>query len=88
MALLEPLDLVVAELPPDLAGDGAREQPAAHADPPVDAPALERHPRLVEGLLPREDVRVDAVDERAVEVEDERAHLPSVRALTSVRRRG
>ena len=74
MAALDLLGLLGRERPPDLARDGAGEQAAAHPDPPVDAPAVDRHPRLVERALPREDVRVDRVDERAVEVEDERGH--------------
>ena len=49
----------------------AREQAAAHPDPPVDPPAVDRHPLLGERALPGEDVRVDRVDQRPVEIEDQ-----------------
>ena len=88
--------LLVAELVADLAADRAREQPAAHPDLAVDAPAVDRHPGLVQGLLPGEDVGVDGVDEGAVEVEDQRRHQPpdgrgtlarmATAALTAARR--
>ena len=72
---LQLLRLLVAQLVADLAADGAREQAAAHPDLAVDAPAVDGHPALLQGLLPREDVGVDGVDERAVEVEDECRHV-------------
>ena len=64
-----------------LAGDRAREQPAAHADAAVDAPAVDRHAGLGERPLPGEDVGVDGVDERAVEVEDQRSHVSFHRSM-------
>ena len=71
---LHGLDLRVVERTPDLTRDGAREEAAAHADPPMDAPAVDRHPHFGQGPLPRKDVRVDGVDQRAVEVEDQGRH--------------
>ena len=73
VAGLDRLGLLARELAADLAGDRAREEAAAHPDPAVDPPAVDRHPLLGERALPGEDVRVDRVDERAVEVEDQRA---------------
>ena len=71
---LERLGLLRRQLPPHLARDGAREEAAAHPDPPVDPPPVDRHPLLRQRALPREDVRVDGVDERPVEIEDQRRH--------------
>jgi len=72
--------LLGRERVPDLARDGTREQASAHPDAPVDAPPVERQARLGERQLPREDVRIHAVDEGSVEVEDERAHGAVLRA--------
>src|SRR5207248_5836239 len=47
------------------------EQAAAHADAAVDAPHGELDPRALERLAPGEHVLVHAVDERAVEIEQE-----------------
>jgi hypothetical protein len=71
---LERLGLVVAELPADLAGDRPGEEPAAHPDTAVDPPAVDRRPEIEERPLPREDVRVDGVDQRPIEIEDQCAH--------------
>jgi hypothetical protein len=76
-AIVQVLDrarLLVGEVVPELAADGAGEEAAAHPDLAVDAPAVDRHSALLERLLPGEDVRVDRVDERAVEVEDQCRH--------------
>jgi len=72
------LDLVVGERPPQLARDGAGEEPAAHADPPMNPPAVDRQPGLGERALPRKDVGVDRVYQRAVEIEDQRGHRGSL----------
>jgi hypothetical protein len=47
------------------------EQAAAHADLAMDAPYGQFDSLLIECLLPGEDVLIDAVDQRAVEVEQE-----------------
>jgi hypothetical protein len=72
---LQRLRLLQRELTPDLAGCGPREQAAAHPHTAVDAPAVDRQPFLRERALPREDMRVNGVDEGSVEVEDERRHV-------------
>ena len=66
--------LLVGEVVADLAADRAREQPAAHPDLAVDAPAVDCQTVFLEGLLPCEDVRVDGVHEGSVEVEDQCRH--------------
>ena len=74
VTMLQSVDLVTFKRAPDFARDGPGEQPAAHPDPAVDAPAVDRHARLSQRLLPGEHVGIDGVDERPVEIEDERAH--------------
>src|SRR3954465_15147027 len=62
---------LVGEWSSDLACRGAREETPAHPYPAVDPPTVDRQPNLRERSLPCEHVRVDGVDERAVEVEDQ-----------------
>ena len=71
---LERLGLVVGQAPPDLARDRAGEQAAAHPDPAVDPPAIDRMAGLGQRALPGEHVRVDGVHEGPVEIEDEGTH--------------
>ena len=71
---LDPAGVVVAQRLSDLAGDGAGEETAAHPDAAVDLPALDRKPGLRERALPGEDVGVDGVYERSIEIENECAH--------------
>jgi hypothetical protein len=54
-----------------LAEQGVDEQAAAHADAAVDAPHRELDADALERFAPGEHVLVHAVDERAVEVEQE-----------------
>ena len=77
---LEFLDLVGRELATHLPGNRPCEEPAAHPDPAVDAPTVDRHPLLRQRPLPREHVGVHGVDESPVEVEDQRPlhRAPSV----------
>src|SRR5205814_197571 len=74
VARLDPLGIAIAEWSPDLARDGTGEEATAHPDPPVDLPSVDGQAGLGEGALPREDVRIDRVDERPVEIENERTH--------------
>ena len=71
--LAEPLLPFGIELQPGLAQQHVREQAAAHADASVDAPDREGDPLRLERLAPGEHVLVDAIDERAVEVEENAA---------------
>jgi len=59
------------QLPSRLAEQGVDEQAAAHADATVDAPHGELDPHALERLAPGEHVLVHAVDQRAVQVEQE-----------------
>ena len=63
--------LLVGHLATGLAQQGVREQAAAHPDLAVDPPDGQVDPGAVERDPPRQDVLVHAVDERAVEVEEE-----------------
>jgi hypothetical protein len=49
------------------------EQAAAHADPAMDAPDRKLYAFCDEGFVPRQDMLVDAVDQRAIEVEQKRS---------------
>ena len=71
---LQGLGLRRRQVVADLARHRAGEQAPAHPDAAVDAPAVDRHAGFVERLLPGEDVGVDRVDQRSVEIEDERPH--------------
>jgi hypothetical protein len=71
---LQPLLLVRRERPADLARDRTGEEPAAHADTTVDAPAVDANAGFFERLLPGHHVGVHRVNQGAVEVEDEGAH--------------
>ena len=75
MPTLEVRRLGLAQRPPDLAGDRPSEEPAAHPDPAVNPPAVDRVAGFDERPLPGEDVGVDRVDEGPVEIEDESAHV-------------
>ena len=74
------------ELFPRFAQQRVDEQPAAHADPAVDPPDRELHPRLAEHLVPGKHMLVHAIDERSVEIEEQRrgsiSHRPSVARRT------
>ena len=58
-----------------LARHGASEEAATHADAAMHAPGVHRQSGLVERLLPGEDVGIHRVDERSVEIEDQRSHI-------------
>jgi hypothetical protein len=70
-----------------LAEERVQEEPAAHPDSSMDAPDRELDAGALEGVPPGEDVLVDAVHERPVEVEEKGgggplAHDPPYLALT------
>ena len=72
MRALQSLDPFLVELLPGFVEQHVRQQPAAHADLSMNAPDRELDAVGFERRLPGEDVLVDAVDERAVEIEHER----------------
>src|SRR5437667_9403511 len=84
---LDLLDLLVVQRTAQLAGHGASEEAAAHPDAPMDAPTLDRQAGLGQGPLPGEDVGVDRVDQRAVQVEDQRSRHPGTAEGSSRRSR-
>jgi hypothetical protein len=71
MALAQPLNTIGADRESGFAKKLIGEQPSAHADLAVDAPYGQLDPLGVESLLPGQHMLIDAVDERAVEVEKE-----------------
>ncbi|ESW72925.1 hypothetical protein X772_33440 [Mesorhizobium sp. LSJC280B00] len=71
MAPPQPVDALGADLNVGFAQQLVGEQPATHADLAVDAPDRQLDILLVERLLPGQHMLVDAVDQRAVEIEQE-----------------
>src|SRR5438477_5215218 len=78
---LDPAGVDVVQWSSDLARDRTGEETAAHADAAVDLPAIDGQPRLRQRPLPREDVRVHRVNERPVEIEDQRAQASAACVL-------
>ena len=68
---LHPRDLLGAQATARLAEQRVEEQSPAHADAAVDAPHGELEAGRLQRLAPREHVLVDAVNEGAVEIEEE-----------------
>ena len=69
MQMAQALELFFAEVHSGFALELIGEQAAAHADLAMDAPDRNVHAFRVQSLLPGQDVLVDAVDQRAVEIE-------------------
>jgi transposase-like protein len=67
--LVEPLGFGLCYPAPDLPQKGVNKQSATHADATVNAPYRQLDPRLLEGLPPRQDVLVNTVYQRAVQIE-------------------
>ena len=61
-------------MPARLAEERVHEQAAAHADPAMDAPHGELNSGLFQSFPPRQHMLIDAVDQRAVKIEQKR-HL-------------
>ena len=74
MALLQPREQRLVELAPGLAQQRAGEQAAAHPDPAMDPPHRQFDPGRLQRLVPGQHVLVDAVDQGAIEIEDQRRH--------------
>nr|WP_241510357.1 hypothetical protein [Burkholderia seminalis] len=77
----EPLDTLGVDVARRLAQQLVQEQAAAHPDLAVDAPYRQLDPLRIERFLPREHVLIDAVDERAVEIEQKRRFNAHVNLL-------
>src|SRR5262245_5849505 len=75
---LDALDDLGGDLCSDLAQDRLGDESAAHADSPMDLPGRSLEPFPAHGVAPGNRVLVGAVDERAVEIEEE-GRLPPER---------
>jgi hypothetical protein len=71
MTLLQPLHHRGTDFNSRLAQELVGEQPAAHADLSMNAPEGQRDSLGFERFPPREDVLINAVDQRPVEIKDE-----------------
>lgn len=60
------------------------EQAGAHADTAMDAPDGERNAFLIQRFFPGEHVLIDAIDQRDIEIKNERDVHGSLRAYASV----
>jgi hypothetical protein len=65
------IDFAQGEGAAGFASEGVDEETTAHADAAVDAPDGEGHAGFLKSVAPGEDVLIDAVDEGAVEIEEE-----------------
>jgi len=74
VARLNAFGLIVAQRPSGLASDGPGKKSAAHSDAPVNFPTFNAKPGFGQRALPGEDVRVDGIHQRSVEIEDESTH--------------
>jgi hypothetical protein len=81
MELSQTAGIFSTHRPSGLTEQRVGEQATAHTDPAVDAPDRDLNPGVIEGLLPGEDMLVDAVDERAIQVEYEGLIAPHGRLL-------
>src|SRR5579859_7006301 len=84
--LLDGFNLLGRDVATDFAEKRVHEQATAHADPPVDAPDCQLDSVCLERFPPREDVLVNTIDKRAVEVEQKcrDCHGSTGRASTKV----
>src|SRR5579863_7196601 len=71
MAAVKFLEQRWSDLAFDLAQQHLREQSTAHADAAVNAPHGKFDARFMQRPMPRRDVLINAVDQRAVEIEEE-----------------
>ncbi len=69
MTLPETLEAILGDVEPGLAQEDVGEEAAAHADLAVDTPDRERDAFLGQRVVPGQDMLVDAVHQRAVEIE-------------------
>ena len=89
MVGLDRLDLARREWPGQLARHRSREEATTHANPAMDPPAVDRQACLGQRALLGEHVGVDRVDQRSVQVEDQRWHRlePTRGRRSSMRKR-
>ena len=71
MPLLYAGDALGVEVVPRLSQQHVREEATAHANLPMDSPDRQLDPFVSQRFLPRQHMLVNAVDQCAVEIEDE-----------------
>jgi hypothetical protein len=71
MPLLYAGDALGVEVVPRFPQQHVRKEATAHANFPMDSPDRQRDPFVIQRFLPCQHVLVNAVDQRAVEIEDE-----------------
>jgi len=71
MQFLQALCFLLAYRPSRFAGEGAHDQPSAHADEAVNAPVGKLDPALLQRFPPGEHVLINAVHQRSIQIEDE-----------------
>ena len=82
--LPQSIERLATEVHPRLSQQHVGEQPTAHADSTMNTPDREVDALRLERLAPGEDVMVDAVDERAIEIE-QKSNFSAARARHSWR---
>src|ERR671919_271350 len=75
MGSLNALDFLSRYHPADLAQEGMNHQAPAHANLPVDAPDRKFQSGHLHGFAPSQDMLIHAIDQRAVQIEQERDRL-------------
>jgi hypothetical protein len=74
VAPLQRLGLFRTEFPPQLAANSTGKEAAAHPDPAMDLPTIDRQVCFGKGELPRKNVSVHCVNEGAIKIENECLH--------------
>jgi hypothetical protein len=69
VSLLESSDLFRSQTLAELSAECLSQQTPAHADATMNTPHAQRISHLSQCLMPREDVVINAVNKRAVEIE-------------------
>ena len=75
MTILKAPGFLRREIVPQFAPGGTGKEPAAHADPAVNAPPFDGHAGFCKCLLPCKNVSVDRIDKSSVEVKDQSFHI-------------
>ena len=71
MGSLNALDFLSRYHPADFAQEGVNHQASAHADLPMDPPHRKFQSGYLHGFAPSQDMLIHAIDQRAVQIEQE-----------------
>src|SRR5690348_17389349 len=71
MELLQLLRFNRAQTTASVAGEGVNDEPAAHADPPMNLPIRQLDAERIQRLSPGKHMLVDAIDQSSVQIEQE-----------------